>query len=162
MRQVAHLALWFSLSAFIGCNGSPAGGDASGQAGSSKSAAANTAGAAAEKPSGAAAEPKDPLADYTAVAASCDTSKKLGECLEYAELGMLEESLKGLCDAGGGTWAKDKACPKEGRVAVCAVTEGRNRRLYSKRYFERMKPDDVKSQCGSIYVGTYAEFPKGK
>ena len=167
MRHFGLIALSFSL-VLAACNG-PSSTDSSKSSSSDKSTKTakeddkkSTGGGPATEPdqAGGVAVPKDPLVDYPTVYASCDSGKESGECIEYAEVGFSEDSLKSMCDGNKGTWAKGKNCPKEGKVAACNVTDGKNRHVYYKNYFGDMKLEDTKTLCTGALLGTWGEFPK--
>jgi len=154
LSAAAGLVLVPSLGACnsgTGDNAPAASAKAAGNSGATPASAATTSKAGSED---------DPLADYAQIAASCDTSKKLGECIEYKEIGLLGDSLKEMCTSMGGTYSTTARCPAEGRVAVCSVTEGGSKRFWYKSYFEMIKPDAAAASCKDIMLGTYKEYPK--
>ncbi|MEO7092655.1 MAG: hypothetical protein ABI175_05350 [Polyangiales bacterium] len=172
MRNAIQLSLSISFALALaltnGCDKSSTVDTSKSDKGSSKSGPTSgdnvksTGGGPATDEKGGVAVPSDPLVDYPSVFASCDASKEAGECIEYAEVGFTEDSIKSLCESIKGTWAKGKNCPKDGKVAACNVAEGKNRHVYYKAYFELMKMEDLESLCSSALLGTWGEFPKGK
>jgi hypothetical protein len=133
---------------------------ATGPAASSSAAPKTTSAAPAATPSATAASAaSDPTADYPAIQASCDGSKKLGECTEYKELGLLGDSMKSNCEAVGGTYSTSARCPKEGRLSMCAA-QTQKKVYYYKPYFELMKPEKTVEFCKDTLMGTYHELAK--
>jgi hypothetical protein len=117
------------------------------------SSAASTPSAAA-----AAAAPADPKADYTQIAASCDTSANLGECSEYKEIGLLGDSIKSLCVDAKGTYSTTARCPKDGRVGMC--TTDTKKLYYYKKAIELGGADSTSKFCKDMLMGQYFELAK--
>jgi hypothetical protein len=140
-------------------------------AASAASAAASSNAAGSGKPASSAAAPAatgdanappaDPLDDGGKPQASCDDSKKGGQCFEYYNQGMMEESNKKRCEGDGATgkWEPGKSCPKESRVAVCRTET--DRMVYYKSF--PFAPGNTVAEVGKLcetMSGKFAELPK--
>jgi len=136
----------------------PVGGDATSKPASS----ATTKPSATEAPAAEGPPPADPLKDADSVGASCEAVKALGVCVENYNFGPDGESLKDFCEGplfSGGKWTKGKACPKEGRSAVCRTDH--ERRIYYKKFYPNFSEATLVEIC-TQNSGKWGEFPNGK
>jgi hypothetical protein len=122
------------------------------------SAASTGAGASTATAAAAAAAPAkvDPGADFATIAASCDTTKNLGECSEYGDLGLLGDTVKSLCEGSQGTYSTTARCPKDGRAGICSTDAKKT--YYYKKAIDLTGADHVESYCKDVSMGTYVSL----
>jgi hypothetical protein len=120
--------------------------------------------ASTKTPSAAAAKPTpakaDPTADYPSIAASCDTVKNLGECSEYAELGLLAGSVQSLCEGSNGTFSTSARCPKDGRIGMCSSDTKKT--YFFKESLDLTSAADQAKFCKETMMGTWVDLAKAK
>lgn len=87
----------------------------------------------------------------------CDHTDE-GTCEEFksSALGLAE----GFCKAAGGTYVKDKACPKENLLGNCAKESGDKHMFYAGNG-KNMTAEDAKKECesNSLSKGKWTDGP---